>query len=299
MTLEILMLVLLSASLHPFRDLLLKGLHSPSLCYLSISLAWVVLAIFHALVIDAPLAISLEYLPYVFGSAAGLFIYYYGTLLALKNGDLSVCYPIIRSSPVFIVFIGWAFMDRSYSWMLLAGIAVVLAGVFLLQRGSAHQSKLFAQPVVLALALIAMSGHGILSLVDSSAMQAAKSSAMPPLHASTLLIWVYVTLSIMFWLTYSMGARSIIPLGYQIGSLWKQHPWRLIGAATLSYASYVLILVSFERGGDVAVVTSLRLWSIPLTVALSYFLLKESGLGRRLATSGVIVAGILVIIVGS
>lgn len=298
MTLEIFTLVLLSASLHPFRDLLLKGLYSPGLCYLSISLTWVVFAIMHALAVDAPLLISLDYLPYVFGSAAGLFIYYYGTLLALKKGDLSVYYPIIRSSPVFIVFVGWAFLGRSYPWVLLVGIAVILVGVFLLQRGGAKQSKLFAQPVVLSFALVAMSGHGIFSLVDSYAMQAADSASMPALDPSTFLIWTYSTLSVIFWVTYSINTHSIIPLGKQIGTLWKRHPWRLLGAAALSYASYVLILVSFERGGDVAAVASLRLWSIPLTIVLSAFLLKEAGLGRRLVTSGVIVAGILVIIMG-
>lgn len=298
MTLEILLIVLLSESPHPFRDLLLKGLYSPDLCYLSISLMWAGFAFQHALVVGAPLMIPIDYLPHVFGSAVGLFFYYYGTLLALKKGDLSICYPIIRSSPVFIVFVGWAVLGHSYSPILLLGMAVVLVGVFLIQRSKAAEGKLIAQPVVLALALSAMAGSGLYSLVDSVAIQRAASSTKPPLDPSTFLLWVYVVLSGFFWLVFSITSRSTIPLGNQIGVLWKRHPWRLLGASALSYASYVLVLKAYEMGGNVAAVTSVRLWSIPLTVIMSVILLKEKGFGRRLAASGVIVAGIMVIIWG-
>ena len=56
--------------------------------------------------------------------------------------------------------------------------------------------KLITQPVVLALALAAMAGAGIHSLVDSIAMQKTASLSTQPLHASTFLIWVYVALSV-------------------------------------------------------------------------------------------------------
>ena len=296
MTFEIFILVLLSASLHPFRDLLLKGLYSPGLCYLSISLTWMIFAIVQALIIGSSLMISLEYLPYVLGSAAGLYAYYYGTLLALKSGDLSAYYPIIRSSPVFVVFIGWALLDRSYSSVLLAGIAIVLTGVFLIQRSGHKQAGLFTQPLVFVLALIAMSGSGVYSLVDAYAMQAADTTGMQNIDVSTFLIWVYAVLSIGFWITFSITTHSYIPLGKQIGGLWKRHPWKILSAAALSYASYVLILFAYEKGANVAAVTSLRLFSIPLSVVLSALYLKESAIGARLAASGVIVAGILVIV---
>ena len=61
MTVEILIIVFLSASLHPFRDLLLKGLHPPDICYFFISLMWVIFAIQHALVVGAPLIICLSF----------------------------------------------------------------------------------------------------------------------------------------------------------------------------------------------------------------------------------------------
>lgn len=296
MSYEIVILVLLSASLHPFRDLLLKGVYSPNLCYLSISISWMIFAILHAYIMGASILLPFDYIPYVFGSAIGLFAYYYGTLLAFIKGDLSVYYPIIRSSPVFIVFVGWAFLGLSISWGLFAGIIVVLAGVFLIQRTGAKHTTLFAQPNVLLLALIAMCGSGIYSLVDSYAMQAADGDGMPPIDVSTFLIWVYAVLSVFFWITFSVTNRTVMPLGKQIGVLWIRHPWRILGAAALSYASYVLILLSYEKGGNVAAITSLRLWSIPLTVVLSAIYLKEIGFGKRIGASGVIVAGMLVII---
>ena len=246
--------------------------------------------------------ISVKYFPYILGSAAGLYAYYYGTLLTLKKGDLSVYYPIIRSSPLFVVIVGWALLDLSYSWILIAGIATVLVGVFLIQRGGHKQAQFLTQPLVMILALIAMSGSGIYSLVDSYAMQAADASAMPDLQtfpdlaASTFLIWVYAVLSVMFWITFSITTHSYIPLGKQIGLLWKRHPWRLLSASALSYASYVLILEAYQGGGNVAAVTSLRLWSIPLSVVLSALYLKEEKFKNRLIASGVIVVGIMVIV---
>jgi drug/metabolite transporter (DMT)-like permease len=166
----------------------------------------------------------------------------------------------------------------------------------LIQRVCAAQVKLVTQPVVLALALAAMAGAGIYSLVDSIAMQRVASVGTQPLHASTFLIWVYVVLASFFWLALLMTNRSLFPLSKQFGGLWIRHPWRLLGASAMSYASYALILTAYEKGGNVAVVTSLRLWSIPLTIIMSSLLLKEDGFSRRLAASGVIVAGIMVIV---
>ena len=181
---------------------------------------------------------ALDYLPFIFGSAIGLFIYYYGTLLALKKGGLSICYPIIRSSPVFIVFVGWAVLDHSYSLVLLLGIAVVLTGAFLIQRGSAAQVKLITQPVVLALAFAAMAGAGIYSLVDSIAMQRTASLSTQPLRASTFLIWVYVVLSV-FLANLINDEPFPLPLGEAI--------WRALEAPFVASFRRVCYVVCFLR----------------------------------------------------
>ncbi|KLN59195.1 hypothetical protein WH96_18815 [Kiloniella spongiae] len=302
MTWEIFLLVLMSAALHPFRDILLKGLYAPGLCYLSISLFWMLFATGHALVTDAPLFLPIDYIPQVFGSAIGLFAYYYGTLLTLEKGDISVYYPIIRSSPIFVVLVGWILLDHSYSIILLLGIATVLSGVFLIQRQAIPKDhtkpkKLVAEPKLLLIALIAMSGSGIYSLVDASAMQASSAPQIPDLELSTFLIWVYALLTMIFWITFSIKTQSYMPLGKQIGTIWKQHPWRILSASTLSYLSYIFILEAYDRGANVAAVTSLRLGSIPLGVILSALLLSEQNLTKRLLSSCIIVAGILIIIV--
>ncbi len=53
-------------------------------------------------------------------------------MITLRQGDLSSYYPIVRSSPVFMVIVSVLFLGESYSWLLIIGIACVLGGAFVL-----------------------------------------------------------------------------------------------------------------------------------------------------------------------
>ena len=50
-------LVLVSALLHPLRDLILKGTAQPMLCYAGVSVVWVVLAVLAVLALRAVCAV--------------------------------------------------------------------------------------------------------------------------------------------------------------------------------------------------------------------------------------------------
>jgi len=65
----------------------------------------------------------------------------------------------------------------------------------------------------------------------------------------------------------------------------------------MAYTSYYLILIAFKLGGDVAAVTSVRQASIPISVLLGGFFLREGAILRRLFASLLLAAGIGVIIV--
>ena len=129
MTLHAALLVLFSALLHPVRDLILKGHPYPESAYLAVTAAWVAIAFAHTVAAGTPLTLPAGTWQLVVASAACLTAYYFGTMAALKTGDLSIYYPIIRSSPLLIVVLSWMAGGAQYAQPVLAGIVlVVLAG---------------------------------------------------------------------------------------------------------------------------------------------------------------------------
>jgi hypothetical protein len=64
----------------------------------------------------------------------------------------------------------------------------------------------------------------------------------------------------------------------------------------MCYASYWLILKAYALGGEVAAVMSVRQASIPLSVLIGGFYLREAAMARRLGASLLLGAGIVVIV---
>jgi drug/metabolite transporter (DMT)-like permease len=152
-------LVLVSALLHPLRDLMLKGTAQPMLCYVGVSFVWVVLAGCHAVATGQDLSLQKEVWPFVATSVLGLTIYYYGTLSALRRGNLSIYYPIIRSSPIAIVVFSWLAMGQTYSWLTIVGIFTVLLGGLMIQK---KPGSFLEDQKAFVLAIIAMLGSALI-----------------------------------------------------------------------------------------------------------------------------------------
>ncbi len=278
--------VLLAASIHPFRELILKSNAFPEAAYFGVIIVWVGIAVTHALIIGVDIASVYAVWPLVVISAFSLMFYYIGILTTMKTGDVSVYYPIIRAAPLFIVVVGWLLLGQRYGPMMLAGVGLVVIGAFFLQyrRGS----RLLHHRATFATALLAMVGMGTQSLADSEAMKAVEPSA--------LLVCEYLLLAPTCGLYLTLRKPQGRPLLRHLFGGWKLTPFRYLAAAASSYLSYYLILVSYQMGGDVAAVNSLRQASIPLSVFLSGVFLKEADTLGRLVWAIVLAAGIIVII---
>lgn len=284
MTLEAAALVLLSALLHPLRDLLLKGHKHPESAYMAVTGLWVLIAPAHALItgsgFDLPAGVDL----FAVLSAVFLTTYYFGTMAALKSGDLSIYYPIIRSSPLLIVLISWLVYGETYSAPVLAGIALVVAASFALQR---QPGRLIAQPRTAALAILAMAGSAGYTICDAKAM-----SIVPP---APFLCWVYVMVTPAFaglMLLFKPRGRSAIE---HLTGGWRHTPIRLVAASIVSYLSYLCILVAFSIGAGAAETAAMRQASIPVSVILAAVVVGETRILNRLAWSSLIALGIALI----
>jgi drug/metabolite transporter (DMT)-like permease len=217
-------------------------------------------------------------------SAFGLVLYGSALVMTLRRGDLSIYYPIIRSSPVFIVVVSAVFLGQSYAAPVLLGIAMVMVGAFFVQYRPG--ARLSDDPRTLMIALLAMSSTGIYTISDAFAMQVVE----PPVF----LFWVMV----LFVPAYVTVMRAIggPSLGWRGLFAWVRTPWRSAGTGLIAYASYSLILIAFAWGGEVAAVSSLRQASIPISVLIGGLWLKETGLALRLVASLMLAAGIVVVV---
>lgn len=277
-------MVVTSAIIHPFWNLLLKKQGDPQLGYLCLTVVLALCALVHVLAAGSDILAAAAVLPLIMLSWGGQIFYGMCLTLTLSRGDLSAYYPIIRSSPVFIVIVGVIFLGYGYSWPVLAGIAMAVAGGFLLlyRRGTNYLSD----PKTLGFALLAMSGTGIYSIADSQLMQTIAPEVMM-LWVEILLIPVYLGLFL----------RRRVPPRFSSPRPAAANLAMFIVPGIMAYASYYLILLAYKYGGDVAAVTSVRQASIPISVLLGGFFLREGAILRRLFASLLLAAGIVVIIV--
>lgn len=278
----IVLLVLASAALHPVWNLLIKKNPDPQLGFLFLVATIALCALAHGLLAGVDFAAALKVLPFIGLSVCGQLLY--GTCLTgtLRRGDLSAYYPIIRSSPVFVVIVSVILLGKTYSLVLLLGIGMAVVGGFLLlyRRGT----HFLEDPRTLCLALLAMSGTGIYSLADARLMEAIAPQVLVVV-VDGLLVPIYAIL----WLRRRSRDSSPVLAVHGLSLTY------LLVPGVICYASYYLILLAYQFGGDVAAVTSIRQASIPISVALGGLFLREGAMVRRFFAAGVLALGIVVI----
>lgn len=287
MTFLIATMVVASACIHPLWNLLIKG------DYDRVASWWLFTVMLSAIggavcfVRGADVMAVFDVWPLLAMSIAGQYIYGLTLIRIYERGDLSAYYPIVRASPVGVVIIGFLFMDESYGAQVLFGIGLTVFGAFWLQKQPGR--RLLDDPATLGLAALCMMSTAIYSVADSQAVHHVAPEALF-FWVETLMVFGYLPVF------FAMGHRNVVPRAV---GLMRARPVRHIGAGALAYVSYVLILAAYSKGGDVAAVTTVRQLSIPMSVLLGGMVLKEALLGRRLAASLCLAAGIVLVILGS
>ena len=273
--------VLVSAALHPLWNALVKRDARPEGALLATMVFMGLISAIHAWLAGYDFMAVGRLWPWMVLSWAGLILHATSLATTFRRGDLSAYYPISRSSPLFIVVVGFLFLGESYSAALLAGIALVLAGAFALQyrRGT----RLLDDPLTLTFAVLAMAGTGMYTIADSRIMQVVE----PPV----LLVWVQFLSVPPYVLVFRLAGGTVTGL-----FAWTRRPLRYMGISCITYASYFLILWAFIQGGDAAAVASVRQASIPFSVLIGGLWLKERDMPLRLVASALLAVGIVVIV---
>ena len=281
---SITIMILLSAILHPLWNAMIKRDNCPEGAFVGNGTILVLLAGAHSLIAGHDLLTITKVWHLLIVTVVAKLVYTVSLVTMLRRGDLSAYYPIARSSPAFIVLISALFLGVLYTPIVLAGISMVLVGAFCLQykRGA----RLLDNPLTLTFALLAMAGTGVNSIADSLAVQV--------VAPSVIFFWTFIfTLPgfILFFIVFGGDKVNTHSL-FQ----WVRRPLPYIKIGVICYASYLLILIAYQGGAEVAVVNSVRQASIPISVLLGGMWLKEIEMKQRILASLLLSSGIVVIV---
>ena len=283
----ILFLVVASAALHPLREFYIKGDATPEGLTLAVNIWFWILAAVHVFAVGMDPWAAFEVWPMMTVSGLCLLFYYWCIVEAMRAGDISIYYPITRSSPMFVVVFSFLVLGETYSAAMLVGIALVLIGAFMLQY--APGARLLSEPRPLILAFLAMCGHGAISLADAAAMQKVGPAQF------MFVMYIFVIPGMAFVLSINRPAGRGLYRHLFIG--WRRTPVRFAVAGITAYVSYYMILIAFQMGANVAAVSAVRQVSIPFSVLLGCLIYKEARMTARLAWSILLALGVAVIVV--
>jgi drug/metabolite transporter (DMT)-like permease len=213
-------------------------------------------------------------LPWLALSAVVHVAYIHGLVGAYRHGDFSLAYPLARGGGALVAAVGGSVLlgDQltAPAWV---AIAVVAGGlVSLVGRG--------VSGATVRDALITAAAIGSYTVIDAKGARVASSGLGYGLATTTA---AAIGISVLY-LVQGRGRAFV----QAFPTSWK--PWAAAGACTAT--AYALVLVAV-RHAPVGYVAMLRESSVVLGAAIGWLWLKEPLGGRRLASSAVILAGLI------
>ena len=278
------LLVLLSAAMHAFRNFFnKKALDKQAFVwwYEVFGLIFFTpLFLFTLLHAGTNTHISIAF---IFLSGFVHFIYWYFLSKALEKGDLSLIYPIMRSSPALVLIFSITILGENVSALGVTGILLVAIGVYTINMESLVLTELLrpframTRDRAIQFAFLTLFSVASYTLVDKIAV-----SQMHPV----IFAYIYPWISLSLFSGYIFKAKSKDVLKKE----WALRKGSILVCGVLSIFGYFLILVAFtmERMSYVA---GLRQLSIVFAVLLGGHLLKEKNKKIRIASSIVIFLG--------
>ena len=226
---------------------------------------------------------------FIFLSGFVHFIYWYFLSKALEKGDLSLIYPVMRSSPALVLIFSITILGEDISALGVTGILLIAIGVYTINMESLALSELLrpframTRDRAIRFAFLTLFSVACYTLVDKIAV-----SQMHPV----IFAYIYPWISLSLFSGYIFKAKSSGVLKKE----WALHKGSILVCGVLSIFGYFLILQAFtmER---MSYVVGLRQLSIVFAVLLGGHLLKEKNKKIRIASSIIIFLGAYLITV--
>lgn len=220
---------------------------------------------------------------------------------AYRSGDMSIVYPLARSSPIIVVMATTVLFGRGHelSMWCAVGAVMIVAGCFLIpmKRFSDLRWSNYLN-VRCLLALLAAVGTAGYSIVDDEALRLLRGLGGwdATLIERTLLYACLQALSAGAWLTLFVMPAST-------GRASMRHfltsdKWSAMATGIAIYATYSLVLVAMAFAHNISYIVAFRQISIPIGVGLGVVLLNESLDPPKIAGVAVLLAGLMMVALG-
>jgi uncharacterized membrane protein len=217
-------------------------------------------------------------------------VYFHWMTRAFEETDLSIAYPIARSTPAFLPFIAVPLVGDTISAAGAVGIGIVVAGMWLVHTGGDLRWRALVAPGTqfAYLTLLATVAYSLLDKTAMAELSGAPWSAAVPRSVTYyfLLMWVSSPLFLL------LAWRRLAPGALRAGLRRDAGPATL--AALVSFAGYGLILLALERA-PVSYVVTVRQTSVLFAVLIGALWLKERPGRPRLIGACATVAGVALI----
>lgn len=228
---------------------------------------------------------AVESWPYLVASLIIHLAYYACLIHAYKHGDLSQVYPIARgTAPVLVAAGAWVMAGEALSWLELAGVLIVSAGIISLARRPKGAAPGDGSVHAVVFALMTSLTIGLYSLCDGLGVRASGT----PLG---YILWLFALegiglLPFTLWLRRGRLREAFGP------SLKTGIPGGII--ASLAYG----IVIWAMSLGPMAHIVSLRETSVIIAALIGTLVLKEPFGPRRVAAATVVAAGAVLLQLG-
>jgi uncharacterized membrane protein len=279
-------LVIASAFSHTAWNVLAKGSTDKEsfMWLMNVTSLFTLFPVFYFLLSDWRLPLAA--VPFLLVSGLALTLYFIFLGKAYELGDLSVVYPIVRSSPLFVTLLAMAFLGEEVSPWGGLGILLIVIGVYMI-----HLRSLSPDDLMMPLRSLGNSASRFALL---TALSTTVYSLSDKLGVTAVDPYAYA-----FWLDFFillfMTPMVVFRRGWgNIALEWGASKVQLIVSGFLARLGYLVILVGMSIA-QVSYILSLRQVSVVLTAGAGVILLRERYGYIRLLSSVFIFLGVYVI----
>ena len=227
-------------------------------------------------------------MPYMLVSAVAETLYFISLGKAYELGDLSVVYPLARSSPLFLTILAVLFLNESISAWGVVGIALMVIGVYTI-----HLRSLDFKDLTLPLRSLRgrASQFAILTALWTTVYSLTDKIGVTTVDPVAYSLWLEVFIVPMMTVVvlWRRGKATMV-------REWRNSRVNATAGGFLMRFGYVLVLIAMSQV-QVSYIIALRQLSVVLGAAAGVLLLREKYGRVRLVSSAIIFLGVYVLAV--
>jgi len=264
-------LVLLSGLLHASWNAATKGSESPVAFLLAMEVASLVFYVPILLFGFDPLEVPVRVWGLVGASSLVHAFYALWLTRTYATTELSIAYPIVRSTPAVVPLVAVPFLGESVSVLGATGIALVVVSMWAVTTGGRIDASVLRSRGA-GFAYLTLATTVAYSLIDKEAMwqlgEAPWTGAMPR-------SLVFMTLMYVFYLPlFAVLARRGVHVG-EVAAVLRNRSAAACGAALIATLSYTLVLHAMQTA-PISYITAVRQSSVLFALVIAVTTLGES-----------------------